>query len=162
LIVDITAFAIIAGSLGGAAAAVFYLTREPHAPKGACPMPPTGWSCTREPGHEGPCAAVHVSPPWADAPAPTNTNLPVLTDAQARVLRAMSGDIGYTALRLSEFTSLQAAAVGKVRKELRDMGLVRYGPLFDEDGAGIRGSGYTLTEKGANVRAALIDLGVAA
>lgn len=23
-----------------------------------CPVPPPGWSCTREPGHEGPCAAV--------------------------------------------------------------------------------------------------------
>jgi len=25
-----------------------------------CTMPPIGWACTREPGHEGPCAAVPV------------------------------------------------------------------------------------------------------
>lgn len=23
-----------------------------------CPVPPSGWFCLREPGHEGPCAAV--------------------------------------------------------------------------------------------------------
>ena len=27
-----------------------------------CTKPPTGWRCTREAGHEGPCAAVRV--PW--------------------------------------------------------------------------------------------------
>lgn len=25
-----------------------------------CGKPPTGWSCTREPNHEGPCAAIQV------------------------------------------------------------------------------------------------------
>jgi hypothetical protein len=25
-----------------------------------CARPPTGWECTREPGHEGPCAAIQV------------------------------------------------------------------------------------------------------
>jgi hypothetical protein len=30
---------------------------------GRCTVPPQGWLCTREPGHEGPCAAhqVHVN-----------------------------------------------------------------------------------------------------
>jgi hypothetical protein len=27
----------------------------------ACPLPPRGWRCTREPGHNGPCAAVPVN-----------------------------------------------------------------------------------------------------
>jgi hypothetical protein len=26
----------------------------------ACTIPPTGWRCTRAPGHEGPCAAVRI------------------------------------------------------------------------------------------------------
>lgn len=26
-------------------------------PAPVCPLPPTGWYCTRPPGHEGPCAA---------------------------------------------------------------------------------------------------------
>ena len=41
---------------------------EGHWPKleafdrGECTVPPPGWRCTREPGHEGPCAAVPVTP----------------------------------------------------------------------------------------------------
>lgn len=27
-----------------------------------CPIPPPGWSCTRTPGHDGPCAAVPDAP----------------------------------------------------------------------------------------------------
>lgn len=27
-------------------------------PFGRCDVPPAGWRCTREPGHDGPCAAV--------------------------------------------------------------------------------------------------------
>ncbi len=27
----------------------------------ACQVPPPGWRCTREPGHEGPCAAIEVT-----------------------------------------------------------------------------------------------------
>ena len=26
-------------------------------PSSSCTLPPTGWYCTRTPGHEGPCAA---------------------------------------------------------------------------------------------------------
>jgi hypothetical protein len=31
------------------------------APKGHCDRPPTGWTCSREPGHDGPCAATPVA-----------------------------------------------------------------------------------------------------
>lgn len=31
---------------------------------GTCQVPPEGWFCTREPGHEGPCAARELHNPW--------------------------------------------------------------------------------------------------
>jgi hypothetical protein len=32
-----------------------------------CTIPPAGWHCTRNPGHEGPCAAIPIASPtgWA-------------------------------------------------------------------------------------------------
>jgi hypothetical protein len=30
----------------------------------ACSIPPEGWWCSREAGHEGPCAAREIVPPW--------------------------------------------------------------------------------------------------
>lgn len=27
-----------------------------------CTIPPSGWTCNRDPGHEGPCAAMPSSP----------------------------------------------------------------------------------------------------
>lgn len=38
---------------------VFYRTGNMHFPK-VCPLPPSGWKCTREVGHTGPCAASEV------------------------------------------------------------------------------------------------------
>lgn len=29
-----------------------------------CELPPEGWWCSREPGHDGPCAARPGSPAW--------------------------------------------------------------------------------------------------
>jgi hypothetical protein len=36
---------------------------EPLVPN-ACDVPPEGWWCSREAGHEGPCAAREIIPPW--------------------------------------------------------------------------------------------------
>lgn len=30
----------------------------------ACPQPPIGWHCTRDVGHNGPCAAITVEDAW--------------------------------------------------------------------------------------------------
>lgn len=35
------------------------------APRGACIVPPEGWTCSRDPGHEGPCAASPAERPTA-------------------------------------------------------------------------------------------------
>lgn len=34
----------------------------PSMRKPGCTLPPAGWYCTREPGHEGPCAAWPIAP----------------------------------------------------------------------------------------------------
>lgn len=157
---------IITGSLGASAAGVLYLIAR-KSPAGreddACLLPPPGWACTRTPGHAGPCAAVEVSPPWWMAePEPANTNLPALDAEQTAVLHAMSAIYGHTANDIMERTGLPHVKVAGARRYLREIGLAHYGPLYDEDGAGIRGSGYTLTDEGVRVAAALAGLAVAA
>ncbi len=42
----------------GAAVTVTYNTEGANVYKQGCNKPPTGWACTRTPGHDGPCAAV--------------------------------------------------------------------------------------------------------
>jgi hypothetical protein len=37
-----------------------------------CSVPPEGWVCSREPGHEGPCAA------WTDFPEMNFVRLPLI------------------------------------------------------------------------------------
>jgi hypothetical protein len=125
----------------------------------ACPLPPAGWACTREPGHEGPCAAVG---PWEQLPEPANVNLPVLTENQARVLREMDADLGHTANTLMQRTGFSHILVNKARRDLRDMGLAFHGPLFDQDTGRPSGSGYLLTAEGERVKAALVGVAVAA
>ncbi len=33
------------------------ITKQPEANHEVCQVPPLGWWCSREPGHDGPCAA---------------------------------------------------------------------------------------------------------
>lgn len=48
-----------------------------------CPVPPPGWFCTRDAGHEGPCAAwpseyvvaEYVGAEWADKPLPEEAEI---------------------------------------------------------------------------------------
>lgn len=39
----------------------FSTVGQPTADRGTCDVPPNGWRCTREPGHDGPCAAVPMA-----------------------------------------------------------------------------------------------------
>lgn len=92
--------------------------------------------------------------PWAPPPPTANDNSPPLTDVQSLVLRSMSRNIGFTAKELSERTGLTVAEVNAVRRELRGLGLAKFGPLYDPDGAGVRGSGYVLTREGEDAAVA--------
>lgn len=51
-------------TLGITAAQITHAAGESFADfvRNACPKPPDGWRCTREPGHDGPCAAVPIVP----------------------------------------------------------------------------------------------------
>ena len=46
---------------------------------GGCTLPPAGWECTRQAGHEGPCAAVPIAPlPSADCDDEEDTDAHVM------------------------------------------------------------------------------------
>jgi len=47
-------------ALATAATELAYYAARHDAEKEECEVPPPGWRCTREQGHEGPCAAVRA------------------------------------------------------------------------------------------------------
>jgi DNA-binding MarR family transcriptional regulator len=83
--------------------------------------------------------------------------LPALTPDQMRVIAEMHCEISYPVSRLAEYTGLPEKTVTRVRKELRDLGLVEYGHLRGDGGESheIAGRGYWLTDKGLKARDAL-------
>lgn len=43
-------------------------TKDASVVSSVCTLPPPGWRCTREPGHDGPCAALPILAPSEPAP----------------------------------------------------------------------------------------------
>lgn len=78
-----------------------------------------------------------------------------LTRVQRLVLGQMSEDWGDTAGTIAERIGSTTDLVNAARRELRQMGLAHFGPLYSEDDGRPRGSGYTLTAAGAAIKASL-------
>lgn len=57
-----------------------------------CQVPPAGWRCTRDPGHEGPCAAWPVDISIPTAPDMLKLGTPASVDVRA-VLNTRNRDL---------------------------------------------------------------------
>lgn len=61
-------------------------------PRQSCKIPPPGWLCTREGGHEGPCAAIPDETPPPPAPIQRSCNCgKEETGCAAMILAALLG-----------------------------------------------------------------------
>lgn len=90
-----------------------------------CTLPPAGWSCTRTPGHEGPCAAV-----------PTEVCADDYTPEQFSIYQHGVED-GKLIARGMERYKAGIAARDAATKPTADLsGLQRYGEVAEADGSG--------------------------
>ncbi len=102
----------------------------------------------------------HLPPAWPPQPPttifelppaePANSNDPVLTPDQERVLICISPDMGWTAEKLAADTGLPKTRVSRIRRGLVKLGLADYVALYQDcgDSDQLAGRGYVLTLAG--------------
>jgi hypothetical protein len=71
-----------------------------------------------------------------------------MTPEQMLILDRMSDDLGYPFRDIASDTLVPERQCRQIIRGFHASGLAAYGPLFDQDGPGIRGKGYWLTRNG--------------
>ena len=96
------------------------------------------------------------SPPAMRPAPPPPLRMPAMTSAARIVLRFMLGGPAIPARTIGQRCGLSASGVLAAQRELRALGLAKYGPAANDNGR-IAGSGYSLTDAGLELQRRLAE-----